>query len=254
MLEIGTSLRRARIGAGLEVAEVEGATMIPARYLDALENEEFERLPPGPYRRSFLREYAEFLGLEGGRLVDEYELRFAPPEDEPPPAAAISWIDRVVDEATPGRLAAVALLAVVGVAVWLLGGSGTTGKSPPVASPSPPAAPRHRAATVTRPPLASSGPPPATRARRAPSVLFLKAARGPCWLSVRVGSSSGVTLYSRTLAPGSSVRFGLHRALWIRVGAPWNLDALIGHRLVTSSLPSRTGNFVATSGGLRSAG
>jgi cytoskeleton protein RodZ len=252
MLEIGTSLRRARIGAGLEVTEVEGATMIPARYLDALENEEFERLPPGPYRRSFLREYADFLGLEGGKLVDEYELRFAPPEDEPPPAAQHSWVDRVLDEATPGRLAAVALLAVVGVAVWLLGGSSGTGRAPPVASP--PAAARHRTATAPRPPLAPSAPPSAKHVRRAASVLLLKATRGPCWLSVRVGSSSGVTLYSRTLPPGSSVRFGLHRALWIRVGAPWNLDALIGHRLVTSSLPSRTANIVATSGGLRPAG
>jgi Helix-turn-helix domain len=56
MLEIGSSLREARERRGLELAKVEAATRIRARYLEALESERFELLPEGPYRRSFLRE------------------------------------------------------------------------------------------------------------------------------------------------------------------------------------------------------
>lgn len=58
--------------------------MIRVRYLDALETERFELLPAGPYGRSFLREYAEFLGLDGDLFTAEYGLRFAAAEPEPP--------------------------------------------------------------------------------------------------------------------------------------------------------------------------
>src|SRR5436190_23378965 len=83
MFEIGSSLREARNRQGLELAEVE-ATMIRIRYLEALEQERFHLLPAGPYRRSFLREYAEFLGLDGDIYASEYDLRFAPAEPELP--------------------------------------------------------------------------------------------------------------------------------------------------------------------------
>src|SRR5436190_23784103 len=83
MFEIGSSLREARNRQGLELAEVE-ATRIRGRYLEALEQERFELLPAGPYPRSFLREYADFLGLDGDIYANEYDLRFAPAEPELP--------------------------------------------------------------------------------------------------------------------------------------------------------------------------
>ena len=75
--------------------------------------------------------------------------------------------------------------------------------------------------------------------------------RGSCWLSVRIGSSVGPTIYAQTLQQGQTARFGLRKPLWIRVGAPWNLDATIGRQSVTSALPSRTGDMLATAAGLR---
>src|ERR1700747_1747766 len=64
MLEIGSSLREARRLRKVELVEVERATRIRVQQLEALEQERFENLPPDPYRRSFLREYADFLGLD----------------------------------------------------------------------------------------------------------------------------------------------------------------------------------------------
>src|SRR5262249_62362470 len=88
VLEVGNSLREARRRRGVALSGAEAATMIRSRYLDALEHERFELLPDGPYARSFLREYAEFLGLDGDILAAEYDLRFAPeePPPEPPPS------------------------------------------------------------------------------------------------------------------------------------------------------------------------
>jgi hypothetical protein len=75
------------------------------------------------------------------------------------------------------------------------------------------------------------------------------AARGPCWLSVRLGSSTGRLLYERTLQAGQRAQFaGAH--LWIRIGAPWNVDATLDGKPV--QLPASLANVLVTPGGLRS--
>src|SRR6266545_3276153 len=142
-----------------------------------------------------------------------------------------------------GALAAVAVLA--GVAVWQLGRSAGTGTVRPT---------RPRA-TQTRTQPRTHAHHPVTTAKplpgRPPPLLALTAARGSCWLSVRIGSSVGPTAYEQTLQQGQTARFGLRKPLWLRLGAPWNLDATIGRRPVTTALPARTGDMLATAGGLR---
>ena len=230
MLEIGDSLREARSRRGLALADVEAATRIRVRYLEALERERFHLLPAGPYRRSFLREYAEFLGLDGDIYASEYDLRFAPAEPELPRLPPRRGIG-----GTPlldGRRLRPA------VAVSPSGTGRRQPTSPPLSQPRPRTHPHH-------PPTAQAPP------KRPPPLLALTAARGSCWLSVRIGTNSGRTVYEQTLQQGQTVRFGLRRRLWIRLGAPWNLDATIGRRQVTEALPSRTGDTLATAAGLR---
>jgi cytoskeletal protein RodZ len=251
MLEIGGSLRQARRRAGLEVLDVEAETMIPARYLEAIEGERFELLPAGSYRRSFLREYAEYLGLRGDLYVEEYASRFEPPEPKPEPeparASAARHLSRALEEVTAGRAAVGVGLVAAAVGVWLLGtGAGSGGKPPltTAAVATPPAA-RHHVARAPAKPKAAFAPP------AAPSpALTLAATRGDCWLELRVGSSTGPVVYEHTLRQGEKARFGLRKPLWLRVGAPWNLEATIGHHSVTSDLPPRTGNAEATTNGL----
>src|SRR5438132_6331438 len=84
MFELGASLRDARRKRGLELDAVQRATRIRRRYLEAIENERFDLLPGDAYARGFLREYAEFLGLDGGLYVQEYNDRFAPRDEAPP--------------------------------------------------------------------------------------------------------------------------------------------------------------------------
>ncbi len=218
MLEIGASLRETRGRQGLELAEVEAATLIRRRYLEALEQEQFELLPAGSYRRSFLREYAEFLGLDGDTYTAEYELRLAYLEPEPPSPAPHpgGGLMRLLGELPTRTVAVVAAVALVGIAVWQLGGSGGTG----LVKATRPASQTHaHAPTHTPRPAATAKPSP----QRPPALLTLTATRGSCWLSVHVGSSAGRTVYEQTLQQGQTVRFGLRKSLWIRLGAPWIL-------------------------------
>ena len=78
-LSIGEVLKQARQRAGLEISVVEEETKIRTRYLRALEGEEWDALPGDVYTKSFLRTYAQLLGLDAEALVDE----FRPPSRGP---------------------------------------------------------------------------------------------------------------------------------------------------------------------------
>jgi transcriptional regulator with XRE-family HTH domain len=256
MFEIGSSLREARERQGLELDDVVDATLIRARYLEALEQERFELLPEGFYRRSFLRRYAQFLGLNGDIFVDEYDVRYGAsrPEPEREHGRPRFVTPGPTPKGRPGRLllviALAALVALGGLGAWLLGGSGGRAAARPTtaAAPRPHVTRPRPVATIARRPVA---PAPV---RRSPPVLVLTAARGVCWLEVRIGSSSGHTLFEATLQAGESARFGLARPLWIRFGAPANLDARIGKRSVTAMLPSTAGDVRAAANGLEPSG
>lgn len=68
---VGNKLREARTRRRLGLPEVEAATKIRARYLQAIENEEWDQLPGDTYARAFIRTYGSFLGLDGDRLAEE---------------------------------------------------------------------------------------------------------------------------------------------------------------------------------------
>jgi cytoskeletal protein RodZ len=75
MPDIGATLREARMRQRIDISEIESETKIRAKYLRALENEEWDLLPGPTYVKSFLRTYAEALGLDGKLLIEEYKLR-----------------------------------------------------------------------------------------------------------------------------------------------------------------------------------
>ncbi len=75
MFEIGNTLRESRLRRGLDISDCEQATKIRAKYLRALEEEQFDVLPGPTYVKGFLRTYAEHLELDGRMVLDEYESR-----------------------------------------------------------------------------------------------------------------------------------------------------------------------------------
>jgi hypothetical protein len=217
VFEIGSTLREARERRGVALAEAEEVTRIRARYLAALEDERFAELPGQAYARSFLREYGEFLGLEGDRLATEYDLRFTRPQPtyvEPVSVRARGW---------PWRGTLIAFLVAAGILVVVLALVVPSGGKPkPKAAPST----HHHPAP---PPVQKPTPPPAKPSHTAVPHLQLVAARGSCWLEIHGGSQHGPLLYEGTLAQGGSLAFA-RRFLWIRVGAPSALDVRLNGR------------------------
>src|SRR3954464_3535760 len=65
----------------LDITDVEAQTKIRAKYLRALENEDFGMLPGSTFVKSFLRTYAEFLGLDPHVLVEEDRARHDPRDE-----------------------------------------------------------------------------------------------------------------------------------------------------------------------------
>jgi cytoskeleton protein RodZ len=82
MADIGATLREARMRAKIDINEVERRTKIRAKYLRALENEEWDLLPGEVYVKSFLRTYGDFLGLDSRQLMDDYKRRYERPSDQ----------------------------------------------------------------------------------------------------------------------------------------------------------------------------
>ncbi len=242
MFELGSSLREARVRRGIELAQVAAETRIRRRYLQALEDERFELLPGSVYAKGFLRAYADYLGLESQLFVDEYNARFSadttppvPPQLKLPPRPLRRY----------GIAATVLPLALAGALLaWQLSRSSPRPARSPATSAAAagapaPATPRTAQATTRR---ASRPTKPAAPA------LVLRATQGPCWLSVRQRSEHGRYLFEGTLEPGESRRFA-DGQLWIRIGAPWNLEASrAGRRLV---LPQSVANVVVTASGIR---
>ncbi|HVL94863.1 MAG TPA: helix-turn-helix domain-containing protein [Solirubrobacteraceae bacterium] len=79
MPDIGDTLRETRMRRRIDITEVEAATKIRAKYLRALENEEWDLLPGPTFVKTFLRTYAEYLELDPKILVEEYKQRFDRP-------------------------------------------------------------------------------------------------------------------------------------------------------------------------------
>ncbi|MCX6810424.1 MAG: helix-turn-helix domain-containing protein [Candidatus Berkelbacteria bacterium] len=70
---LGEKLRRARKRKGVDLIEAELSTKVRAKYLEALENEDFDLLPNDIYTKGFLTTYAEYLGLESKKIVNLWE-------------------------------------------------------------------------------------------------------------------------------------------------------------------------------------
>jgi len=136
MFELGSSLRDARARQGLDHAQVEQATKIRAKYIRALEDEQFGILPAQTYVRGFLRSYADFLGLDGQVYVDEYDSRFLTEGFDDAPRRRPSRAQRerrgVERRMVLLALAGVAALAALVIGAWKFGGGSPAASTPPI--------------------------------------------------------------------------------------------------------------------------
>ncbi len=130
-IRIGEVLERARVRRRLDIETVAAQTKIRAKYLRALETEDWETLPSTAYAKGFLRTYAQLLGLDADALVDEYRRRVevgAEPEHLLPfGESVLEGRRRPPGLEEPGRrpgpfLAGIAVAALVVILVLVIAG------------------------------------------------------------------------------------------------------------------------------------
>jgi cytoskeleton protein RodZ len=198
---IGTRLRRARVQRGIELDQAAEGTRITSRYLDALERDApLDAFPAPVYARAFLREYAQWLGLDPKPLVDSYFDDH--PEQEAPlvlpmPVQKLPgrWSRRILPAISVGLLLTLFVVSTL---------SGTPPRAPLLSVPSPSGATSVGGVATTAPQPTTGG-----------LVLAVRVVESPCW--VRVTSDDRVVVQT-TLRPGIEETFTANRRLDLWLG------------------------------------
>lgn len=290
MFEIGDTLREARLRQGLTIKDVEDSLKIRGKYLQALEQDDFEVLPGSTFVRAFLRSYAAFLGLEADVLVAEYLNAHDSAADihrtrHPNGPGGLSLR---AQPRTRGRrsqpnyvvVAVVALIVLTVVAIIFR----DRGEAPAVIDP------ENITTTTTAPTNSSDGSGAVGSDAQAGLVgiavaeaaskettsgtggdaageaaeetaagdlhpgtldLVLEVTQNRCWIVVREDSSTGNTLYSGTLEEGQQLSYSVEGPLWLRIGDPSVVRLVADGKSL--EVPEPYGDFIVSDAGLRRA-
>jgi cytoskeleton protein RodZ len=225
-MDVGATLRHARTRKGLTLSQLSRTTKINVGQLEALEMNDFDRLPASIYTRGFLRAYAREVDLDPEEIVDEYlgrEVQSLPmqlatseraqaPRMIAPPRDAVGAYH--LPEFLMRRLAtpiAATVIAAVLLASYLAWASRQGGEDV-VAN----------AQTQSEPPPSAASPTTTTDATHAANVsadalhIDMKV-NGPCWLSA---NADGAPIMAKLLQRGEDQRFEAKDEIVMRVGDP----------------------------------
>ena len=95
MESVGKILAEARIAKGISLEKVSEAISIRPDYLEALENDDYSKLPEEVFVKGFIRNYGNFLGLQGPELVDLYKANKASLPVEEVKSQGVREVDKV---------------------------------------------------------------------------------------------------------------------------------------------------------------
>ncbi len=236
MLEIGNTLREARIRKALDIKDVEAATKIRSKYLEALEQNDFEVLPGPTFVKGFLRQYAAFLKLDADALVDEYRRSHELDREEVPVltnggvrqsrSRTIVERNKRKTRRTQRGYALVGTVAVIVVIVlaWVTHGQGENPASLDVTSLGgstvSSGVSNASSTTVSGAGESSSSTTLAPVLTGNDVALVVTVKEGSCWLNVREDNENGTQLYAGTLVAGSEQEFEGSKRYWMNVGVP----------------------------------
>ncbi len=197
--DIGARLREARMRAKIDINEVETRTKIRAKYLRAIENEEWDLLPGEIYVKSFLRTYGDYLGLDTRQLLDDYRRRYERPSDHELRPIAPRGRDRERRRRRPvfppWLAVGVVLLAVV-VALYYVGrNAGKSGTNSTAA---------RTTTTTPRVKKTHHGAATSTRRRRPTTVKLQLTATGPLYVCLVDGTGKRL-ISAQTFTPGQTI-------------------------------------------------
>ena len=221
-MDLGTDLRNARERAGFSLSDLAARTRIPLNSLRAIEQNEFSKVPPGIFVRSFIRTFAQEVGLDSKAAIAEYRAMTEPVDDpthesQDKPAIAdemesgSSFPDFA--ESRPGW--GYALI----VAALLIGVISINRDTAPV--------PTTQATTAADSGFDASSDVPQAVATAGSGLRIELRAEGPCWVRA---VADGQPALARLLHPGDSETLTAQRDIVLRVGDPAALSYSINGR------------------------
>lgn len=217
--DIGSRLQQAREQRGLTLRDIANTTKISTATLNAIEHNDFARLPGGVFSRAYVRAFAAEVGLDADELTREYRARFETEISAGPiPPHKADWYDRF---RPLYRLAAVLVTVggiLIGASVILKRGQG------PHASPHERSTlnaveadlPKETAPTDETDATEDVAFANATVSETGAQSLRLEIRlNGPCWVSA---VADGERVVYRLMQPGERTLVEARSAITLRVG------------------------------------
>lgn len=170
---LGSALRDAREGRGLSVADIAAFLKVPGRIVENIEADRFDALPARVFTRTYIRRYAEFVGLQPGAILLTYDRNTDPGESSGtqtgPQSNLRRWMAVFLEifEAVSlqswvfgGTVVLISLLA--GAFLWFVWSSGSPADAPE--APAPFEEPRQASEPATAQPIPVEDVTPSERA------------------------------------------------------------------------------------------
>lgn len=223
MASFGEKLRLEREMRGVSLREIAETTKISLRFLQALEEDRVDVLPGGLFPRAFVKQYAQFLGLDAERLAAEFALTHAELPVERRPTLPIGARRPRV---TPGQVL-LGVAAVVIVALALRHGGEPQNRARSQA-PAPPAPAAGASAVLPTDRVYPSPHALAAAATPAAGLVLSLTAQQECWVEAR---ADGETVINRVLAEGETETLEAHGEIVLSVGNAGGLRVRVNDRL-----------------------
>ena len=123
---IGEKLRLQRETRGIALRDISEQTRISMRYLEAIEADDYRRLPGGIFNRSFIRAYAKFIGYDENDAIEDYartmrERGEADDDETPKPFRSLVYTDDAANQKRSPLMTlvlAIVILALLSAAVY----------------------------------------------------------------------------------------------------------------------------------------
>lgn len=221
MQNLSDILRDAREKKGLSVKDVEKGTSIRAIYIQAIDEGNFSILPGEVYLKGFIRNYANFLGLNGQEMVNMYR-QSQTPEVAPPVEQPKNERKRQAAKGGSGGkwLLAVVVIFLFAGAAWI--GVSFLNNSPTPSAPPPKPAPQAQsvqpsptpAAPTPAPSVVPIKPPTTVTPTARPLVIVAKYTE-PSWTFV---TADGKSIYEGIPKVGDTLTWSADRDITLKLG------------------------------------
>lgn len=213
MTDFGAQLKAARESRSIPLRQIAAATKISVSALEALERNDFSRLPGGIFSRAFVRAYAVEVGLDPEQTVEtfleEFERADVKPLSGPRPEVTADDRAFLARQQRAGRVLRALLIALVlagagGIVVWKYRSSFQSATNPGVPPPLPTTegrvpGPAPAAPILTAPAPVQTAPTAVTSAGQPDQIAVHLEITQNCWVRARV---DGTIVFEQTLHAG----------------------------------------------------